>query len=79
MHLASLRAFAVGQMLVWPAACYDASMWLFFSIPVLFILLGVLVWTFAAHPTVKELGRLTAQAGLIGLCLTLGQHYFPHR
>ena len=70
---------AVVALLVRPAACYDAPMWLFFSIPVLFILLGTLVWAVAVNPIVKELGRLTAQAGLIGLCFSLSGHYFPHR
>ena len=54
-------------------------MWLFFSIPVIFILLGTLIWAVATNPIVKELGRLTAQAGLIGLCFSLSGHYFPHR
>ena len=55
-------------------------MWLFFSIPVIFIILGLLIWLLAANPTVKECGRLTVQAGLICLCFSLGQHYFPlHR
>jgi succinate-acetate transporter protein len=57
----------------------EAPMWLFFSIPVIFIVLGVLIWLLAANPTVKELGWLTAQAGLIGLCFSLSGHYFPHR
>ena len=52
-------------------------MYFFLSIPVIFIVLGVLVWLLAANPTVKELGRLTAQAGLIGLVFSLGSHYFP--
>ena len=52
-------------------------MWMFFSIPVLFIVLGVLVWVLSANATVKELGRLTAQAGLIGLVWSLSGHYFP--
>ena len=54
-------------------------MWLFFSIPVIFIILGVLVWVLASNPTVKEFGRLTAQAGLIGLVFSLSGHYFPRR
>ena len=54
-------------------------MWLFFSIPIIFIVLGLLIWLLAANPTVKECGRLTVQAGLIGLVLSLGQHYFPLR
>ena len=52
-------------------------MWI--SIPVLFVLLGTLVWVVSANPIVKELGRLTAQAGLIGLCFSLSGHYFPIR
>lgn len=52
-------------------------MWVFFTVPVLFIILGVLIWVISANPTVKELGRLTAQAGLIGLVFSLSGHYFP--
>jgi hypothetical protein len=54
-------------------------MWFFFSIPIVFILIGTLVWAVAANPVVKETGRLVAQAGWIGLCLMLSGHYFPHR
>jgi predicted RND superfamily exporter protein len=51
--------------------------WLYFSIPVLFIILGLLVWVISANPVVKECGRLTVQAGLIGLVFALSGHYFP--
>jgi hypothetical protein len=54
-------------------------MWFYMTIPVLFILLGTLAWAVSANPIVKETGRLVAQAGWIGLCLSLGQRYFPHR
>ena len=52
-------------------------MWVFFTVPVLFIILGLLIWVLAANPTLKECGRLTVQAGLIGLCFALSGHYFP--
>jgi hypothetical protein len=52
-------------------------MWLFFSIPVIFIVVGCIVWAAAAKPKVAEFGRLTAQAGLIGLCWSLAGHYSP--
>ena len=54
-------------------------MFVFFSIPVLFIVLGLVVWVAAANPTAKEFGRLTLQAGLIGLVFSLSGHYFPVR
>jgi hypothetical protein len=52
-------------------------MYFFLSIPVLFIVLGVLIWQLSANTSLKEFGRLTAQAGLIGLVFSLGSHYFP--
>jgi succinate-acetate transporter protein len=54
-------------------------MWFFLSVPIIFIVLGLLIWLLAANPTVKECGRLTVQAGLIGLCFSLSSHYFPLR
>jgi hypothetical protein len=51
----------------------------FLSIPVIFILIGTLVWAVSANPKISELGRMTAQAGLICLCFSLGQHYFTRR
>lgn len=52
-------------------------MWLYFSIPVIFIVLGCIIWGVASKPKVAEFGRMAALAGLIGLFLTVGQHYFP--
>ena len=54
-------------------------MWLFFSIPVIFVVVGIVIWAVAAKPKVAEFGRLTVLAGLIGLCFSLSGHYFPHR
>jgi hypothetical protein len=54
-------------------------MWLYFSIPVIFIVLGTLIWLLAANATLKEIGKMTVQAGLIGLCFSLSGHYFPRK
>ena len=54
-------------------------MWVFFSIPVIFIVLGLIIWWGAAKPKVSEFGKLMVLAGLIGLCFSLGAHYFPRR
>jgi hypothetical protein len=56
-------------------------MWLFFTIPLLFIIFGSVTW-WAASPTkpkVSEFGRMMVGAGLFCLCLSLGAHYFPRR
>lgn len=50
-------------------------MWLYFSIPVIFIVLGLVIWVAASKPKVSEFGRLM----LIGLCYSLSGHYFPLR
>ena len=54
-------------------------MFVFFSIPVIFVVLGLVIWVAAAKPKVSEFGRLVTLAGLIGLVFSLGQHYFPLR
>ena len=54
-------------------------MWLFFSIPALFLILGLVIWVAASKPKVSEFGRLMVLAGLIGLCASLSGHYFPLR
>ena len=54
-------------------------MWIFFSIPLIFIILGILIWAIASKPRVLEFGSHMVLAGLIGLCFSLGQHYFPKK
>ena len=54
-------------------------MFVFFSIPVIFVILGLIIWVVAAKPKVSEFGRLVMLAELIGLCWSLSGHYFPLR
>ncbi len=54
-------------------------MFVYFSIPVIFVVLGLIIWVAAAKPKVSEFGRLMMLAGPIGLCFSLSGHYFPHR
>jgi len=54
-------------------------MFVFFSIPIIFVVLGLVIWVAASKPKVADFGRLVMLAGLIGLCASLGQHYFPKR
>jgi hypothetical protein len=54
-------------------------MWLFFSIPVIFIILGCIIWVAAGNAKVSTFGHDMMLAGLIGLCFSLSGHYFPHR
>jgi Na+/phosphate symporter len=50
-------------------------MWL--SVALIFIIVGVLFWAVSANPKISELGRMTAQAGLIILCWSLSGHFYP--
>jgi len=54
-------------------------MWLFFSIPAIFVILGILIWAVASKPRVLEFGGYLVLAGLIILCWSLSGHYFPLR
>jgi len=54
-------------------------MFVFFSIPALFVVLGLVIWVAAAKPKVSEFGRLVMLAGLIGLVFSLSGHFFPLR
>jgi len=54
-------------------------MWLFFSIPVIFIIMGLVIWVAAAKPKVSEFGKMAVFVGLFWLCSSLTTHYFPHR
>jgi hypothetical protein len=54
-------------------------MFVYFSIPMIFVILGLVIWVAASKPKVSEFGRLVLLAGLIGLCWSLSGHYFPLR
>lgn len=56
-------------------------MWLFFSVPLIFIILGSFTWWVASpsRPKISEFGRMMVGAGLFCLCLSLGAHFFPHK
>ena len=54
-------------------------MLLYFSIPVLFLVLGCIIW-WAASPTkpkASEFGHIMVAVGLFWLCSALGAHYLP--
>lgn len=56
-------------------------MWLYFSISVIFIILGAILWSWspATKPKLSEFGKMAVFVGLFWLCSSLTTHYFPHR
>jgi hypothetical protein len=54
-------------------------MWLFFSIPVIFILGGGILWTWSptTKPKLSEFGKMLVFVGAFWLCWSLTSHYFP--
>jgi hypothetical protein len=54
-------------------------MWPFFSVPAIFIIIGIVLWIGApkSRPKVSEFGSKMVTTGLVVLCWSLSMHYFP--